>query len=157
MFRRSHVLTAVALAILVGPGVNSVVAQDKTEYPRMRAALHELRDARRALETVESPVPLPLRETALASTQDAINSLKAILGVKDLKDFRGVDRTPEYYKRYADHPRLRAALDDLRVARDELRSTTSDFAGLKERALDDIDVAVGDIIRLIRATSKPKP
>jgi len=157
MFRKSHAFAAIALAALVGPGVTPVAAQEKVDYPRLRAGLYELRDARRTLEMVEYTGPLPLKEQALSSTQDAINSLKAILVIKDVKDLRGVDRTPDYYKRYADHPRLRAALDDLREARDELRQAKADFGGLKERALDDIDVAVGDIIRLIRATSKPKP
>jgi hypothetical protein len=64
--------------------------------------------------------------------------------------FRGVDRDPDYYKRYEDHPRLRAALHDLREARQELRTAKADFRGLKDRALDDIDMAIGDILTLIR-------
>jgi len=156
MVRRFHGFAAIALAIVAGPAALPAIAQEKVDYPRLRAALHELRDARRTLEGVAAG-PFEQKDWALASTQDAINSLKAILAVNDVKNFRGVDRTPDFYKQYPDHPRLRAALDDLREARDELRLSKADFGGQKQKALDDIDVAVGDIIRLIRLTSKPKP
>src|SRR5262249_43483852 len=62
----------------------------------------------------------------------------------------GVDRGPDFYKRFADHPRLRAALQDLREAREELRASRADFGGKKARAIDDIDVAIGDILTLVR-------
>ncbi len=157
MVRRFRGFAALSLAALVGLLASSAVAQEKVNFPRLRAALHELRDARQTLEKVGDTGPLVEKDRALASTQDAINSIKGILAVKDVKDFRGVDRTPDYYKKYPDHPRLRAALDDLREARDELRAATADFGGMKGRALDDIDVAVGDIIRLIRLSTKPQP
>ncbi len=33
-------------------------------------------------------------------------SVVTILAVKDIRTFRGVDRKPEYYKRWKDYPRL---------------------------------------------------
>jgi hypothetical protein len=112
--------------------------------------LHELREARASLQKARDTWPPGYKERALTATEDAIQSVRAILDVRDVDTFRGVDRKPDYYKRYQDHPRLRAALQDLRDARDELRAAKSDFRGKKERALDDIDVAIGAILSLIR-------
>jgi hypothetical protein len=144
--------TALALIVggLAGFAHGPAAAAEKVDHPKLRAALHELREARRELETAKDIWPPGYKERALASTQDAMNSLKTILAVKDVNAFRGVDRNPDFYKRLGDHPRLRAALHDLRDARDELRTARADFNGLKERALDDIDAAVGDIVTLIR-------
>jgi hypothetical protein len=81
---------------------------------------------------------------------DAMKTVQTILAVKDVDSFRGVDRNPDYYSRFQDHPRLRAALGDVREARDELRTAKADFGGLKDRALDDLDVAAGSLVTLIR-------
>ncbi|WP_439626777.1 hypothetical protein [Gemmata sp.] len=154
MPRHAGLAALVAIAL---SGPSAATAQEPASYQRLRAALHELRDARGTLTDVADEAPNPLKDRALASTQEAINSIKGILAVKDVKNFRGVERTPDYYKRYPDHPRLRAALADLREARDELRAAKADFGGLKDKALDDIDVAVGDIISLIRSHARPRP
>jgi hypothetical protein len=140
-------IAALALSVLAG---SPAVAQRPADHPKLRAALHELREARRELETSRDDWPRGYKERALQSTQDAINTLRDIFAVKDIENFRGVERSPDYYKRYPDHPRLRAALHDLRAARAELRTTKADFRGLKERAVDDIDVAIGDILTLLR-------
>jgi hypothetical protein len=135
-----------ALVVLATP----VEAQEKVDHPRLRAALHELREARNALKEARDAWPPGYRERALRSIDDAIESVRTILAVKDVNTFRGVDRDVDYYKRYSDHPRLRAALEDLRDAREELRSAKADFRGKKEKALDDIEVAIGDILTLVR-------
>jgi hypothetical protein len=145
MMRRLFAL-AVGFTALAG----LAVAQERVDHPRLRAALHELRDARKSLQEAKDAWPAGHKERALASTQAAINSVREILAVKEVDTFKGVDRTPDYYKRYPDHPRLRAALDDLREAREELRAAKADFGGRKANALDDIDVAIGDILTLIR-------
>jgi hypothetical protein len=150
MTRTRSLVTALAVVALVGAVADSGLAQPRVDHPRLRAALHELREARRTLQDAKDTWPPGYRDRALASTQEAINSVKTILQVKDVDSFRGVDRDADYYKRYSDHPRLRAALSDLREAREELRSARADFGNLKERALDDIDTAIGDILTLIR-------
>ena len=122
----------------------------KVDHPRLRAALHELREARAALKDAKDTWPPGYKERALASINDAMKSVQTILAVKDVNAFVGVERNQDYYTKYKDHPRLRAALDDLRDARDELRAAKADVGDLKERAQDDIDVAIGDIIVLIR-------
>ena len=145
----SRLLALVGIVVLVGSVVELAEAQ-RVDHPRLRAALHELREARAALQAARDSWPPGYRERALRSTQDAIESVRTILDVKDVNSFRGVDRDPDYYKRYKDHPRLRAALHDLREARSELLSAKAEFRGLKDRAIDDIDVAIGDILTLIR-------
>ena len=109
-----------------------------------------MREARRALRDAEDAWPRGYRERALQAIDDAINSVKTILQVKDVDNFRGIDRNPDYYKRYRDHPQLRAALEDLREGRAELVAARADVGNLKEQALDDIDVAIGDILTLLR-------
>ncbi len=141
-------LSIAALATLFALG--TVSAQREADHPKMRAALHELREAKAAVEADREAWPEENRRRAVRALDDAMKSLGTILDVKDMKTFRGVERKPEYYKRWKEHPRLRAALQDLREARRELRDTRSDFRGVKERALDDIDVASGEILNLIR-------
>ena len=138
----------VGIVMLVGSA--PMTPAQKVDHPKLRAALHELREAREALRDARDAWPPGYKQRALASIDDAIRSVQTILAVKDVNTFRGVDRNPEYYKRYKDHAKLRAALDDLRDARMELQSAKADFRGLRERALDDIDVAIGDILTLLR-------
>ena len=134
------------LAVLLA----ATAAAQGPDHPRLRAALHELREARAKLKDSTDTWPPGYRDRALTSIQDAIGSIRNILSVKDVDSFKGVDRSADYYKRYSDHPRLRAALGDLREARAELVAARADFGGRKERAIDDIDVAIGDILTLIR-------
>jgi hypothetical protein len=140
-----------ALAVLAGSFAGTAEAQEKVDHPSLRAALHELRDARSELKSARDAWPPGYRERALRSIDDAVQSVRTILSVKDVDTFRGVDRNPDYYaKHYKDHPRLRAALHDLRAAREELRTAGTNVGNLKERALEDIDIAIGDILVLIR-------
>ena len=146
---------APAFAVAVAAAVTASApapagGQEKVDHPRLRAALHELREAQRNLLTAKDTWPPGHREQAQQAIRDAVRSVQTILAVKDVEDFRGVDRNEDYYGRYKDHPRLRAALDDVRDARDELRSARADFGGLKDRALDDLDVAAGSLVTLIR-------
>jgi hypothetical protein len=147
---RGFALTAAVVA-LAGAIPGPAGAQGKVDHPRLRAALHEMRDARQELKSARDEWPPGYQKRALQSLNDAIESVRKILAVKDVSTFRGVDRKPDYYKRYRDHRRLRAALDSVREAREELRSARADFRGLKDRALDDLDIAAGDIVVLIRS------
>ncbi len=140
----------------------------KIDSPRLRAALYELRLARQSLSESKDIWPLGYRDRALESTHDAIDTVQILLAVKE-KDLIGVERTADYYKKYADHPRLRAALDDLRAARDELKAGAvkadkdkepadkekgKKMDPLREQAVDHIEMAIGDILRLIRYQPK---
>ena len=101
------------------------------------------------MEAATDNYPPGLKGQALAAIDDAAKSIKVILGVRG-DAFRGLDRNPDYYKRYKDRPRLRSALHDLREARRELESAKADFGDLRERAVDDLDVATGSIVVLLR-------
>jgi len=149
MTSRFH-CTALAFAALLALTAGTANAQRKVDHPKLRAALHELREARSTVDSSRTTWPAEHRRRALRAIDDAIRSVGTILAVKDIKTFRGVDRKPEYYKRYTDHPRLRAALQDLREARRELREARADFRGKKEQAIDDIDVAIGEVLTLLR-------
>lgn len=136
----------------------------KIHSPRLQATLYELREARKSLSESKDVWPVGYRDRALESTQDAIDTVQILLAVKDTDPIVGVDRNADYYKKYADHPRLRAALDDLRSARDELKGgpapgdqekeKANKLGPLRQQALDHIDMAVGDILRLIRHQPK---
>lgn len=139
-----------AIVLLLGSVAGTADAQDATKYPRLRSALHELREARDELKAARDVWPAGYKDRALNAIGDAITSVKTILAVKDVETFRGVDRNPDFYKGFKDNPRLRAALKDLRDARGELHSARADFKDLRERAIDDIDVATGDILTLLR-------
>jgi hypothetical protein len=143
---------ALAAVVVVGFAAGPARGQGAPDHPTLRAALHELREARKHLKEARDVWPPGYKDRAEASIQSAIESLRQILKVENVDNFRGVSRNPDYYTRYKDHPRLRAAVQDLRQARIELQpDTTTDFGGLKDRAMDDIDIAVGDILTLIRA------
>ncbi len=143
-----------ALGILAGENAISLIAQDRANDLELRTALHEVREARKWLEAEKDRWPSGYRERALKSTEEAIQSLRTILDVRDLNAFRGVERAPDFYGRFPDHPRLRAALYDLRQAREHLRRATGDFRGLRERAIEDVEMAIGDIITLIRSDKR---
>ena len=126
----------------------------KVDHPRLRAALHELREARKWLSDAKDNWPPGYKERALASTQAAIDDIRTMLAVKDVDTFVGVARNDEYYKKYTDHPRLRAALDDLRDARDEVKGDKERVGAAREEIMDHIDMAIGDVLTIIH--HKPK-
>jgi len=152
------ILAAIAMIALSVPalaqGPPGRPGQARVDHPNLRAALHELREARRELADSRETWPPGHKERAMDALRDGMESIRTILEVKNVDDFRGVDRNPDFYKRFPDHPRLRAALEDLRQARVELRGATTDFRGMRERALEDIDVAVGEIVTLMRVSGR---
>lgn len=168
--------TLATVAILVASSLATAQAPPTTpepvikiDSPRLRSALYELRLARQSLSESKDIWPVGYRDRALESTQDAIDTVQILLAVKEKDPIVGVERPAEYYKKYADHPRLRAALEDLRAARDELKANPATgekekepgekekgrkMDPLREQACDHIDMAVGDILRLIRYQPK---
>lgn len=143
---RKVLFAAPLLALFAAPSPG----QPPANHPRLRAALHELREARAHLNDARDAWPPGHKEQAQRAIEDAMSTVQTMLAVKDVNTFRGVDRNPDYYARFRDHPRLRAALADVRDARDELRANKADFGPLRERALDDLDVAAGSIVTLLR-------
>ena len=146
MFARLLLVAPLAVAaVWVAPAP----AQEPIRHPRLHEALGELREARRELEAAGDKWPPGLKDQARSAIDGAIKSIKVILNVKG-DDFRGLDRNPDYYKQYKDHPRLRSALHDLREAHDELRKAKDDFGLHREQALGDVEIAMGSIVLLMR-------
>jgi len=143
-----------AAVILASQADRTATAQGKVDHPRLRAALHEMREARAWLNSSPDQWPPGYKERALEHIDAAMKTVQTILQVKDVNAFVGVERNKDYYNQYADKPRLRAALADVRNARDELRDAKANIGDLKDRALDDLDVAAGDIVTLIRHNGK---
>ena len=141
---------SLAPLLLIGVTAGPAAGQGKVDHPTLRAALHEMREARNHLKSATDTWPPGEKQRAEAALDAAVQSVKTILAVRDVDTFRGVDRNPDYYARYKDHPRLRAALADIRSARNELQAAVVDVGGNKDRALDDLDVAAGCIVALIR-------
>lgn len=144
---RTFVRTFALVVLAAAPAAG----QEKVDNPRLRAALQELREARNHLKYTADPWPPGNKKQAQAAIEDAITTLRTILSVKDVDTFRGVDRGPDYYSQYKDHPKIRAALADIRDARDELRASKTGFGDLKDRALEDLDIAAGSIVLLLRS------
>lgn len=158
MASHSRLIRCAVVLVVISLAGGPVAAQQrepgadrrKVDHPRLRAALHELREARAELKRAPDAWPPGYRDRAMDAIGEAIQSVRTILAIKDVETFRGVDRDPDYYKQYKNYSHLRAALADLREAREELRLAKADFGGHKEKAIDDIDVAVGDIVTLVR-------
>ncbi|MGL4553840.1 MAG: hypothetical protein ACRC33_22000 [Gemmataceae bacterium] len=125
----------IAAACVMAAG--TAVAQEK--YPKLHAALHELREARSELKA--SKRVGPKKEAAVQAINEAIASLKVCLDIKG-DDYKGTDRDRDRGKKFKDHPRVRAAIEDLRDARRELTEARNDFRGHKRKAIKDIDHAI---------------
>jgi hypothetical protein len=150
-------------ASLLSGGVllDPVVAQPpvQPDHPRMRAALNELREARKDLKAAKDDRPAGYKERALEAMNDAIEALRINLAIENVDTLKGLDRNPDYYTKFTDRPRLRSAILDLRHARIELESNLANLRDpkdreLRERALDNIDIALGHILVLIRDGKK---
>jgi hypothetical protein len=117
--------------------------QAQQRHPRLHAALHELREAKRSIQDIPGPRDGKKKDLLLAMDA-AMDSIKLVLDIKG-DNFKGIDRSADFYKRYPDHPRLRAAMDSLRDAREELRDARANFGGNRQRAVRDVNYAIDQI------------
>jgi len=141
---RTRYLGLFALTLAVVVPIRPVgAAEPPLRHQHVRAALHELREARNELRNARGDFG-GHRDKALRAIDDAEGSLKAMMRAWG-EDFRGIDRNPDFYRRHRDFPRLRQTVEDLRSARDELRSARGDNDDLRFRAVRDVDYAVEQI------------
>ncbi len=145
MIRALLVPTVVAFAMINSPAV----AQEKLKYQKLHEALYELREARKELGGIKGNVG-GHKKKAIDAAAEAVRSVKLILVVND-EDTSPIKRDKDFYKKWKDYPRARAALEDLRDAKTELEDAKGDFEGNKKRALKDIEVASGEIRALLDA------
>jgi hypothetical protein len=146
MFGRLLLVAPLAAAVLLAP---PAPAQERVRHPALHAALAELREARKEIVDAGDNWPPGRKEQALTAIDGAVKSIKVVLGVKG-DNFRGLDRGPEYYSQFPDHRRVRSALHDLREAHVELLDARADFGRFREQALEDVEVAMGSLVVLIR-------
>jgi hypothetical protein len=140
-------LAALAAAALVLAG-GTLALPPRLPHPGMRAALHELREARGELRASAHDFG-GHRAAALRAVDDAIGSIKAVVYFGG-ENYRPLERRPDFYRRYGDHPRMRQALEDLRAARAEMTSLPPHLNRMKRRALRDVDAAIAELETALR-------
>ena len=155
----SRTLICIVPILVAAVAASGTAAAQPPDSPRIRAALNELRKARKDLKEAKDDRPAGYKERALEAIDDAIEALRINLAIRDVDTMKGLDRNPDYYLKFKDHPRLRSAILDLRQARLELESNLGNLRDpkdreLRERALDDIDIALGHILVLIKDQKK---
>jgi hypothetical protein len=143
MIRKPFVVAALAAALLAAPAL----AQEKLKYPNLHAALYELREASKELSGIKGDAG-GHKKKSLAAAANAIRSVKLILVVDDEKT-APLKRGKDFYKKWKDYPRARAALEDLRAAQGELQEAKSDFQGNQKQAQKDIEAAIREIRALL--------
>ena len=126
-------------------------------------------DTGRAARTARSPEgiegakddrPAGYKERALEAIDDAIESLRINLAIREVDTLKGVERNPDLLRRSSrTTPGCARPILDLRQARLELESNLGNLREpkdreLRERALDDIDIALGHILVLVREQKK---
>src|SRR5262245_31515600 len=106
-------LALAALALVAAPEAQA------QKYPRMVAALGELKEARIDLKEAKHDFG-GHRVKALAALDDAIEQMDKALRAVGI-DPAFVPPGKEVYREYKNHPHIRHALHELRVARTELK------------------------------------
>jgi hypothetical protein len=155
----SHNLICIVSIPVVVIALEGSVSAQPPDHPRMRAALNELREARKDLNVAKDDRPAGYKQRALEAVNDAVEALRINLAIRDVDTLKGLERNPDYYLKFKDKPRLRSAILDLRQARLELESNLANLRDpkdreLRERALDNIDIALGHILVLVKEGKK---
>lgn len=149
MSRRLTVLCGLLLLIgtavlLTAPAEGQTKKKKKgVHHPHIHHALHELREARTVLKAAPHNYG-GHREKALIAINDAIRQLDLALRATG-DNIKGINADRDRYKKYANHPRLRHALHELREARAELKNAAHNYGGHRKRALHDVNVAITQI------------
>jgi len=129
---------------------NSAMAQTpsttKHKHPHLHHALWALHHAHHELHMSKENYG-GHKEKALHDIHNAITHIKAIL--KHEKDDAHATPTKhelsEAHRKYAHHPHLHHALDEVKEAHHQLRVSKDDFGGHRAKALHDMDHAVHQI------------
>jgi hypothetical protein len=117
--------------------------EDRREVRRLRAALHEMREAQ--IELRDSKDDLGgFRESALHALGGAVDQTEKCLRAAG----QPIEVDPPEKSTYADYsnrPHLRHCLKAIREARDEVGQVKHDFGGHRDRALRDLDAAAAAV------------
>jgi hypothetical protein len=145
MTRFPSILTigaAFALGSLAAPPARA------EEHPRLYAALYEMRHARTELKEAAHDFG-GHRVKALAALDAAIEQIdKALKAVGD--NAKGVEPAKDVYKGYANHPHIRHALAESRLARDELKDAAHDYKGHRVKAVKALDDVIVQLEKALK-------
>jgi hypothetical protein len=119
------------------------------KYPRMIAALGELKEAAKEMKEAKNDFG-GHKEKALEATDQAIVQMEKALKAAKV-DFTFTPPAKDVYKDYKNYPHIRHALDSLRTAHKEMKDAASDFGGHKEKALEAVDHAIAQLEKALEA------
>lgn len=132
-------------------GSGSVRAQ-ADKHPHMHHALFELRETRTQLKEASHDFG-GHREKALKAVDAAIRQLDLALRYKG-DTIKAPGRDKDRYKKYPNHPHIRHAIHELKEARRELKESSHDFGGHRERALRDVNYAIEQLELALKHANK---
>ncbi len=145
MTRLQQVLTGGAALALLALVVPRAAAE---EHPRMHAAVYEMRHARTELKEAAHDFG-GHRVKALEALDAAILQVdEALKAVGD--NAKGVEPAKDVYKNYANHPHIRHALAEARLARDELKEAAHDYKGHRAKAVKALDVVINQLEKALK-------
>lgn len=137
---RKLLYTIGALAVVLG-FVSETRAAEK--YPRMVAALGELKEAVKEMKDARDDFG-GHKAKALEATDHAIVQMEKALKAAGV-EMVFVPPASEVYKDYKNYPHIHHALANLRAARMEMKNAATDFGGHKEKAIEAVDRAIGQL------------
>jgi len=151
MRRLLRSMSVAFVLVLTLSAVSMVSAQN---HPKIRSAIAALKDARMEMRNAKDEFcghkadALKATDYAIAQLQDALKYAGAGLMQNDLNkaDYVKVSLSSEPYQRF---PRIRAALDSLKAARDEMQNASNDYHGHKQKALDATNDAISQLQQAI--------
>jgi hypothetical protein len=116
-------------------------------YPRMVAARGEMKAASRELRDAATDFG-GHKAQAIEALDTAIGQMDAALRAVGINPVY-VPPSPDVYRGYRNHPYIRHALTELRLARREMRQAATDFGGHKVKAIEATDVAITQLERAL--------
>jgi hypothetical protein len=139
----SYLVGVVALA-------SGYVSDARAEkYPRMVAALGELKEAAKEMKEAKNDFG-GHKEKALEATDRAITQMEKAFKAADI-DFAWTAPAKDVYKDYKNYPHIRHALVSLRTAHKEMKEAAIDFGGHKEKAIEAVDHAIDQLEKALEA------
>ncbi|HZS43768.1 MAG TPA: hypothetical protein VFC63_01585 [Blastocatellia bacterium] len=145
MRRLLRSMSAALVLVLCLSAVSMLSAQER--HPKIRAAINALKDARMEMRNAKDEFcghkadAIKATDYAITQLQEALRYDRAGLIQNDLNkaSYVKVSLSSEPYQRF---PRIRAALDSLKAARDEMQNAAHDFGGHKQKALEATNDAI---------------
>jgi hypothetical protein len=134
---------------VIGLALTFVSAARAEKYPRMVAALGELKEAYREMNDAGNDFGGHKKEALEATNRAIVEMDRALRAVGVNPVF--VAPSKEVYKGYKNFPHIRHALDELRTALREMRDAATDFGGHKEKAIEATERAITQLEKALEA------